>query len=312
MSALVQIRLADSITYANNLKVHKELNSIAIFIAVVDEGGFSKAAEKLGLTNSVISHHVSKLEESLGETLLYRSTRQIKLSDKGEDFYAVTSAALKSIEEAASDLNSESDDPSGQLKIAMPAFVPDPKLQELIWEFARQYENVDLKISFSDDQKKLIQDGFDIAFRLGSLESSGMISRKIIDIDLMLIASPKLIAKYKNIVKPKDLTKLDCIALNQLQWRVKLSRGDMHEDIQIHNNRIEVDNIYAARDAAVAGLGLIPLPLGLCQQEINESKLVRVLPEWTISSVPLHAVWSNKARRNSLTRRLLSYLTEHY
>ena len=292
--------------------MYKELNSIAIFIAVVDEGGFSKAAEKVGLTNSVISHHVTKLEESLGVTLLYRSTRHLTLSDKGQDFYAVASRAIKSIEEAALDLNEEGSDPSGQLKIAMPAFVPDPRLQELIWDFASRHENVDLKISFSDDQKKLIQEGFDIAFRLGGLESSGMISRKIVDIELILVAAPGLIAKSKTISEPSDISDLDCISLNQIRWNIGLSKGNRNEEVQIDNKRIEVDNIYAARDAAVAGLGLIPLPLGLCYQEIADARLVRLLPEWQLSPIPLHAVWSNKARRNSLTRRLLTFLTDSY
>lgn len=292
--------------------MYKELSSIAIFIAVVDEGGFSKAAEKVGLSNSVISHHVTKLEELLGVTLLYRSTRQVTLSDKGREFYKVASSALKSIEEATKDLKSESSDPSGQLRIAMPAFVPDPRLQELIWKFASRYENVDLKLSFSDDNKKLIQDGFDIAFRLGGLESSGMISRKIVDIDLVLVASPKVISKAKNISLPSDLVDINCISLNQFPWKLSLSKGNMNEEVQIANKRIEVDNIYAARDAAVSGLGLIPLPMGLCQQEIADDKLVRVLPDWKISSIPLHAVWNNKARGNSLTRRLLSFLTDKY
>ena len=291
--------------------MHKELNSIAIFIAVVDEGGFSKAAEKVGLTNSVISHHVTKLEESLGDTLLYRSTRQVTLTDKGQDFYTVASAAVKSIEAAVGELKSEGSEPSGQLHIAMPSFVPDPRLQELIWGFATRYENVDLKVSFSDDQKQLIQDGFDIAFRLGKLDSSGMISRKIVDIELILVASPELVSNAPKITEPNDLVDLDCISLNQLRWSVNLSKGNRYEEVPMKNQRILVDNIYAARDAAIAGLGLIPLPLGLCEQEIVDGKLVRVLPEWQISTIPLHAVWNNKAGRNSLTRRLLSYLSDN-
>ena len=292
--------------------MYKELNSIAIFVAVVEAGGFSKAAEKVGLSNSVISHHVTKLEESLGATLLYRSTRQLTLSDKGQDFYTVASSAIKSIEDATTDIRADGDDPSGQLHIAMPAFVPDPRLQQLIWDFTSQYENVDLKISFSDDPKKLIQDGFDIAFRLGKLESSGIFSRKIVDVQLKLAASPTLLAKRKKISAPVDLTGMDCISLSQLRWSINLTKGNMREEIAVSKKSIVVDNIYAARDAAVAGLGLIPLPEGLCDQEIADGKLIHVLPEWSISTVPLHAVWNNKARRNSLTRRLLSFLSENY
>jgi len=100
--------------------MYKELSAIAIFVAVAEEGGFSKAADKLGVTNSVVSHHVSRLEERLGVTLLYRSTRQVSLSDQGRAFYEVASVALKSIEQAAVDLTAETTDPSGSLNIAMP------------------------------------------------------------------------------------------------------------------------------------------------------------------------------------------------
>lgn len=292
--------------------MYKELNSIAIFVAVVDAGGFSKAAEKVGLSNSVISHHVSKLEESLGATLLYRSTRQLTLSDKGQDFYTVASNAIQSIEDATADIRADGDDPSGQLHIAMPAFVPDPRLQQLIWDFTNHYEHVDLKLSFSDDQKKLIEDGFDIAFRLGSLESSGIFSRKIVDVELILVASPELLSQGKEIKKPIDISGINCISLSQLRWSITLFKGNKKEEVPIGNKRIVVDNIHAARDAAVAGLGLIPLPLGLCEKEMAEGKLVRILPEWSISTIPLHAVWNNKARRNSLTRRLLSFLADNY
>lgn len=292
--------------------MYKELNSIAIFVAVVEAGGFSKAAEKVGLSNSVISHHVTKLEESLGATLLYRSTRQLTLSDKGQDFYTVAASSIKSIEEATTDIRSDGKDPSGQLNIAMPAFVPDPRLQQLIWEFTSLYPNVDLKVSFSDDQKKLIQDGFDIAFRLGNLESSGIFSRKIVDVELKLVGSPEFLSKAKKISQPMDIKGLDCISLSQLRWNITLLKGNVTEEVPVSNKRIIVDNIYAARDAAVAGIGLIPLPIGLCEQEIADGKLVHILPEWSITTIPLHAVWNNKARRNSLTRRLLSFLSDNY
>jgi len=291
--------------------MHKELSSIAIFVAVAEEGGFSKAADRLGLTNSVISHHVTKLEEKLGATLLYRTTRQVALSDQGRMFYAVASSALKSIEEAAVDLTSQSGDPTGSLNIAMPSFIPDPNLQKLIWNFAGQYKGVNLKLHFSDDRHELIPQGFDIAFRLGMLESSGMMARKLADIELLLVASPELVSKAKKLEQPSDIAALDCIALSQFSWKVTLSKGDINAEIGLSNKRVEVDNIYAARDAAVAGLGLIPLPLGLCEQEIADNRLERLLPEWNIKKIPLNAVWNNKARRNSLTRRLISFLADN-
>lgn len=291
--------------------MHKELSAIAIFVAVAEEGGFSKAADKLGLSNSVISHHVSKLEGELGITLLYRSTRQVALSDQGRDFYEIASSALKSIEEAVININTNSDDPSGSLHIAMPSFMPDPHLQELIWDFASLFSNVEMTISYSDDRKELIPDGFDIAFRLGVNESSGMIARKLADIELVLVASPAMLNKAKRPTKPADIVNLSCISLNQMSWNITLSKGNIDKNVEATNERIRVDNIYAARDAAIAGLGMIPLPLGLCQQGIIDQRLERILPEWQIQPIPFHAVWNNKARRNSLTRRLITFIEDN-
>ena len=275
--------------------MYKELSAIAIFVAVVEEGGFSEAADKLGVTNSVISHHVSKLEKRLGVTLLYRSTRQVSLSDQGRNFYEVASVALKSIEQAAVDLTAEGTDPSGSLNIAMPSFVPNPRLQELIWDFANHYPGVELRVSFSDDRQELIPDGFDVAFRLGPIESSAIMTRKMADIELILVASPDLLSKVKKITQPIDLASLDCISFNQFDWKITLSKGRVKKTVGVRNIRLEVDNIYAARDAAIAALGVIPLPLELCQQEIAEHRLVPVLPEWTISTIPLSAIWNNKS-----------------
>jgi DNA-binding transcriptional LysR family regulator len=289
--------------------LHKDLSSIAIFVAVAEEGGFSKAAEKLNLTNSVISHHVSKLEGRLGVTLLYRSTRQVALSEPGKAFYKVASDALKQIESATAALTADGGEPSGSLRIAMPSFVPDIRLQQAIWEFAKQYPKVETSISFSDDKKGLISDGFDIAFRLGALESSGMVAKKIADIRMLLVASPDFKTQHDEPIEtPEDVAECACIALAQLQWKLVLSNNETQRTIEIQNRRIEVDNIYAAKEAVLAGLGVIPLPEGLCQKELDQGRLVHLLPDWDLGKIPLHAVWSNEARRNSLTRRLLSHL----
>ncbi len=289
--------------------MHKDLSSIAIFVAVAEEGGFSKAAEKLNLTNSVISHHVSKLEGRLGVTLLYRSTRQVALSEPGKAFYQVAADALKQIETATTALTADGGEPSGSLRIAMPSFVPDLRLQQALWAFAKQYPKVETSISFSDNKKGLISDGFDIAFRLGSLESSGMVAKKIADVHMLLVASPDFKTKHEQPIEvPEDIAECACIALAQLQWKLLLSNGDAQHTVEIQNRRIEVDNIYAAKEAVLAGLGVIPLPQSLCQEDIDRGRLVHLLPDWELEKIPLHAVWSNEARRNSLTRRLLSHL----
>lgn len=290
--------------------MHKNLNSIVIFVAVADLGGFSKAAEKLGLTNSVVSHHISKLEDMLGVTLLYRSTRQVSLSDQGRLFYSVASKAINALEGAVEDLLMTDENPSGSLHIAMPAFMPDPRVEQLIWDFAGLYPKVEFVLNYSDDRQDLISGGLDIAFRLGTLESSSMSAIKLSDIQLVIVASPEYLLSRRELTKPDDLNDLEFIDLKQLSSRLTLSKGRVVKKMEIGSTRIKVDNIHAARNAAVSGFGLSVLPFSLCEEEIEQQKLVRVLFDWQIDTIPLFAVWNNKARRNSLTRRLITFLTD--
>jgi len=139
-----------------------------------------------------------------------------------------------------------------------------------------------------------------------------MTARKMADIELILVASPSLLSNASKVTQPKDLANLNCISFNQFKWKITLFKGTVNETVGVRNIRLEVDNIYAARDAAIAGIGIIPLPLGLCQQEIAEHRLERVLPEWAISTIPLNAIWNNKALRNSLTRRLITFIDNGY
>ncbi len=284
--------------------MNKDLNAISIFVAVAETGGFSKAAKRLGLTNSVISHHISKLEEKLEVTLFYRSTRKVSLSDQGRDFYSAVAEPLATIENALADLVANKISPTGTLNIAMPAFMPEPKIEKLLWQFAAQHAGINLDLSYSDHRQELIDNGFDLAFRLGSLESSSIKARKLADIKLKLVGAPNLF----QISAPRELEKCRFVQLKQLSDTLHLSQRDKSTTVNINEGGIRVDNIYAAREAAIEGHGLTILPLGMCQSAIGANKLVDILPEWKLNTIPLYAVWHNTARRNSLIRKLLSFI----
>lgn len=138
-----------------------------------------------------------------------------------------------------------------------------------------------------------------------------MMARKMSDIELQLVASPKLLSTMGKITRPEHVANAVYISIKQLNGKIHFSKGDVSKEIELGKKRIEVDNIYAARDATIAGLGLFTLPEGMCAQAIADGKLQQILPKWHLSTIPLYAVWNNKARRNSLTRRLLTYLAEN-
>lgn len=293
-----------------NAILYKNLQSISVFIVVADVEGFSKAAKKLGVTNSVVSHHVSKLEESLGLTLFYRTTRKITLSDQGRTLYKVAKSTITELENTISELTDDMSSPVGNLRIAMPAFMPDPSVEDKIWKFTHSYPKVTIDLEYSDLSRDLIKEQFDIAFRLGKLEDSSMRAIKLADVELLLVASPAFLDSISEINTPESISRAPFIALNQFSEVVTFNKNNESIRVITRQSRIKVDNIFAARDSAVAGLGLMALPKGLCQNALNSGQLHRVLSDWRISPIPLHALWNNHARRNSLTRKLLTFISE--
>ncbi len=291
--------------------MHKDLNAISIFVTVAEHGGFNKAAKHLNLTNSVISHHVSKLEEKLGVTLFYRSTRSLSLSDQGRALYAVASNAISDIEHAVSDLKKDGDQLSGSLSITVPIFMPAPRIEELIWAFGKDFPNVSLSLNYSDDRQALIRGGFDLAFRLGALDSSSLIAKKMADIELIFVAAPNFVATVQTTAKPDQFAKLDFVTLTQLGNRFTISKGRVRSSIAFSQSRIEVDSIFASLNVALSGYGIAVLPSSLVKQQLADKKLIRLFEDWAISPIPIYAVCSNKARRHSLVRRLIDYIDDH-
>ena len=155
------------------------LKHMAIFARVVDEGSFRAAAKALGVAPSRVSETVSELEDFLGVTLLYRTTRKIALSNEGRMFYARVTDMLRSAESGLNDLNALSLEPVGALRVSIPAFMSSSTLSTAIAEFSRLHPQVALSLAFSDQRMDLINDGFDVNIRAGWLDDSAMMSRKL-------------------------------------------------------------------------------------------------------------------------------------
>lgn len=286
----------------------KYLQSLAVFAAVVETGAFNKAARKLDLTASVVSHHVSKLENHLGVTLLYRSTRTLSLTDDGRKVYDAARRIVSAADEALDLIADASDEPVGALRVSMPAFVPIGGLEPAIWAFVARHSGVALSIHYSDHPVDLIAEGYDLAFRVGHPRDSSLQMKRIAETALRLVAAPALLARQGTPKVPEDLAELDFIALDGLPETLSLVRGKETVKVRPLSYRIMVDSIHAAHSAAKAGIGAMPLPPALLAGARETGELVDVLPQWKLPALPIYALWPAKARRNSLMRRLLDSL----
>ncbi len=286
------------------------LRQMAIFARVVDKGSFRAAAQDVGLAPSRISETVSELEDYLGVTLLYRTTRKITLTNEGSIFYARVLDMLRSAEAGLDELNALSEEPVGALRISIPAFMASGPISTAVASFARQYPNVAFSVSYTDHQMRLIEDGFDLNIRVGWLDDSSMMSRKLGEGQRWLVADADYARVRETPQRPSDLETWDWIRYRQRSDTTEFTAPGGETEKVTGNAQIEVDSIDALYHLSTQNLGITILPSHLARQGVDAGKLVQLLPDWTLRPLGIYAVWPDKSRRESLTLLFVRFLAK--
>lgn len=286
------------------------LRQMAIFARVVDEGSFRAAAKDVGLAPSRISETVSELEAYLGITLLYRTTRKITLTNEGRIFYARVVDMIRSAEAGLNELNALSLDPVGALRISIPAFLASGPLSTAIADFAKQHPNVAFSVSYTDHPLDLIDGGFDMSIRVGWLDDSSMMSRKLANGQRMLVAGVEYAQRRKTPNRPADLEDWDWIRYQQRADITEFTSPNGKTEKVTGNAQIEVDSIDAVYHFATQNMGATVLPSFLAERGIESGELVRLLPNWALRELGIFAVWPDKSRRESLTLLFVRFLAD--
>ena len=285
-----------------------DLRAMAIFAKTVETGSFRAAADEFKLSPSVVSHHVSQLEDRLGVALLYRSTRRLSLTHDGERLLEAAKAILAAAEDGLNAIARRSAEPAGRLSITAPAFLSRGTLIEDIATFAHAFPKVALSINFSDVKQDLIRDGIDLAIRIGALQDSSLKCKKLFDVKRKLLASPEFVAGKKKPRRPEDLLEWDWIGV-KMRPDNKILTHKKGEACKVDfTPRISVDSIDALCQLAIAGLGLATPPLFLVEQEIRAGRLIEPLPAWNVEALGVYAVWPPNAPREGLTFRFIRFL----
>ena len=277
------------------------LKHMAIFARVVDEGSFRAAAKALGVAPSRVSETVSELEDFLGVTLLYRTTRKIALSNEGRMFYARVTDMLRSAESGLNDLNALSLEPVGALRVSIPAFMSSSTLSTAIAEFSRLHPQVALSLAFSDQRMDLINDGFDVNIRAGWLDDSAMMSRKLGESARALVVGSDYAATRPAPEHPCYRHRSDY---------TRLSGPGGEEAKVLGQARLEVDSVDALYHFACKNLGATVLPEHLAARGEAEGKLSRLFPDWRLKPLGIFAVWPDTSRRENLTLLFVRFLAK--
>lgn len=291
--------------------MYKHLQSIAAFVAVAETGAFNKAAKKLGVNSSVVSHHVTRLEDHLGSTLIYRTTRKLTLSQQGRVLYKAAKGWMDGTQQAIDWIMDDQEEAAGALRIALPAFIPDPRIDRALHLFAELHPNVALTLNYSDQVANLLDEKIDLSIRIGTPPDSCFMRRRLSDIDLILVASPRLLVHYGTPHHPDDLSEMPFVLMGGPADDITLRSNSEIVNVSTQNCQIETNSVYGAQAAAKSSLGVASLPAPLCESALSQGTLVRLLPSWQLPSLTLQAIWPEKPWRKSLTTRIVKHLVDY-
>ncbi len=286
------------------------LRGLAVFATVADAGSFRAAAKRLGLSASVISHHVTGLERHLDTPLIYRTTRKLSLTDAGQQLAISANAMLKAADEGFSEIGHQSANPTGTLKITAPAILQYARFVTRVSTFIKHHPKVDISLTFTDRRINIVEEGMDLSFRVGKLEDSSMIARKLADGRLHVCASPSYLMERPELKTPDDLPTLELIDLVGVHPTVELTSRNKQQDVRTVQipHRISVDSGFAARRMAEEGCGVIVMPDFFVRDALNAGRLVELLPEWQAPTYGIYALWPPNSGTNHLRTSFLDFV----
>lgn len=268
------------------------LRALAVFANVAEAGSFRAAAKQLGITASVVSHHVTALERHLDTPLIYRTTRKLSLTAEGRDLARSARAMLDAAEEGFGRIGHQGTNPVGSLRITAPAILQHARFVTRVSTFAKHYPKIEISLTFTDRRLNMVEEGFDLAFRVGWLEDSSLIARKLADGRLMLCAAPDYLTANPGIDAPADLARLEMVNLVGTTTTIELAplSGGESQSVPMRH-RIRVDSGFTARRMAEEGCGVAVLPDFFVQEALAEGRLVEILPRWRAPDYAIYAVW---------------------
>lgn len=267
----------------NTNKLIPLLPDLAVFVAVIDEGSFTAASKKLGITPSAVSRKIARLENALSVKLIERTTRKIGLSESGEMTYNYCRQMLESAKEAVNVSTAIAMTPVGNLRISVPKAFGNQVLKPFIVPFLEMYPDIKVSIKVTDQVIDPIHDEVDLVFRLTDKPTEGLVSKVVGKVDLVLCASPGYLEKNGVPEDPSDLIDHQCLYLGETaldnEW--KFVQAD-HEVIVKVDGRYVVNHSQMRLEGIEKGLGIGIMPDFSVAESLEEGRVTRVLENWTI------------------------------
>jgi DNA-binding transcriptional LysR family regulator len=289
-----------------------DIRYLIVFAKVAQAGSLSRAAEAMGLSVATVSGHVAKLEANLGTALLYRNTRKLSLTADGEKLLETARSMLSLYENGVIEFRQRAVSTAERIRVALPAILLGCQpFMDAFGLFCRAHTGLQADIHCSDQRADLIEEGIDVAFRIGQLEDSTLKAKPLFSFERMLVAAPALAAAGQA-SDPDQLASLPWIGLSMLPNRRVFFAADGSRCEVRYLPRVQVDSVDAALALALQGLGLAAPPAFLAGPEVAAGRLVQVLPEWTLEPMTVHAVWPSNMQGSSAAYALINAIHQAF
>lgn len=289
------------------------LTRMKTFVEVVEAGGFSAAARKMGRSKALISKYVRELEDELGARLLNRTTRTLSLTEVGQSYARDATEILQRIEDLQSSVGDAHAAPRGRLKVSAPRTFGDGELGRAIMEFVVSEPEISLELHLEDRFVDLVDEGFDVAIRISTLTDSSLIARRLASFRIAVVASPEVLAEHGTPEQPEDMIGKPCILDSNVAYRSNWPFMVDGEKISVPvKGRVEVDSPNAARLAAMAGLGFAIVPYLVVKDDIDAGRLAVVLEPFEPASSAIHAVYPHRRHLSGKVRSFIDFLVKWF
>lgn len=291
-----------------------KLETMKAFVTVAEVGSFTRAAEKLETSNQLMSKYVCQLEEQLGVRLFNRTTRRVHLTQEGEQCLQHAKHILESVHDMENHFSDLQNAAKGLLQISAPVSFSTLHLAPLIRDFKKQYPSIGINLELSDRKIDVIEEGFDVAIRIGKLKNSSLIAKKIAPIKLVLCAAPSYIEKYGNPSQPEQLISSHFLRYSYMDHSastnplIKLLHANSHND----QTGLMANNGEILMAAAIAGEGYILLPTFIVGEALKHGKLKTILNQIKIETMGLYAVYPHRKLLAPKLRVFIDFMTSYF
>ncbi|EPC03069.1 hypothetical protein L861_22430 [Litchfieldella anticariensis FP35 = DSM 16096] len=290
-----------------------ESSALATFALVVETGNFTRAAERLGVSKSVVTRRISALEASLNVKLFNRTTHHVTPTDIALAFYERTRRILDDLDEAVDAVTSASAEPRGLVRMAAPLAFTTMHVMPAVATLLEQHPRFEVQVEQDDRYLDLVAEGFDMAIRIGALKDSTLVARRLAPIRRLVVCSPEYANRHGIPATPQELHAHDCLIYTNAtpaeQWRFLVD--GKWESIRT-KGRFKGNNAEMLRDAALRGLGLAALPAFIVGKEVDRGDLQAVLLDYPLKDSTLYAVYPPTRRLATKVRTVVDFFAERF